>query len=72
MLAALRGALAADDPVIRGHAVWAAARLGRHDLVPGTDADPHVAAELAAVAAGTVPARTARSAAVPARPPFRP
>jgi epoxyqueuosine reductase len=46
----LRRHLAHDDPLLRGHAVWAARRLGREDLVAdvvGAD-DPVVAAELAA------------------------
>ena len=38
------------DPVLRAHAVWAAARLGRHDLihelVPPHTADALVADEL--------------------------
>jgi epoxyqueuosine reductase len=58
---ALRRTLASDDPIIQAHAVWAAARLGRPDLLGplrdreaagATDAraslDPLVAAELAA------------------------
>jgi hypothetical protein len=51
----LRRHLVHDDPLLRGHAVWAARRLGREDLLPevaGAD-DPQVAAELAA----TVPPR---------------
>lgn len=42
--------LAHPDPLLRGHAVWAARRLGREDLLSdlaGAD-DPEVAAELAA------------------------
>jgi epoxyqueuosine reductase len=52
--AALRTALAGDDPLVRAHAVWAARRLGRDDLLteagPGLadDPDPLVRAELAA------------------------
>jgi epoxyqueuosine reductase len=50
--AALAAALAAGDPVVRAHAVWAARRLGRDDLVLATgaaaDDDPLVRAELAA------------------------
>jgi epoxyqueuosine reductase len=38
--------LAHDDPLLRGHAVWAARRLGRDDLVPPDDPDPDVRAEL--------------------------
>jgi epoxyqueuosine reductase len=45
---ALRRYLAHPDPMLRAHAVWAAARLERHDLLPVTDADPDVTAELAA------------------------
>ncbi len=46
----LRRWLADRDPLLRGHAVWAAARLGRHDLLEGVDASaPEVAEELAAV-----------------------
>ncbi|HET9610443.1 MAG TPA: tRNA epoxyqueuosine(34) reductase QueG [Acidimicrobiales bacterium] len=51
---ALRAALAAPDGLVRAHAVWAARRLARDDLVRGTcpplddDPDPLVRAELAA------------------------
>lgn len=38
--------LRSPDPVLRAHAVWAARRLGRHDLLPNTDPDPSVLAEL--------------------------
>jgi epoxyqueuosine reductase len=50
VVAALRRALAADDPLVRGHAVWAARRLGRDDLVAelADDPEPLVRAELAA------------------------
>jgi epoxyqueuosine reductase len=48
--AALAAALAAGDPLVRAHAVWAARRLGRDDLVlaagVATDDDPLVRAEL--------------------------
>jgi epoxyqueuosine reductase len=46
--AALERALADDDPLLRGHAVWAARRLGRTDLLDRVagDRDPLVAAEL--------------------------
>jgi epoxyqueuosine reductase len=48
--AALAVALAAGDPLVRAHAVWAARRLGRNDLVlaagVATDDDPLVRAEL--------------------------
>jgi epoxyqueuosine reductase len=43
---ALRRYLGHDDPVLRAHAVWAAARLGRRDLIPWGDPDPLVADEL--------------------------
>jgi epoxyqueuosine reductase len=48
-VAALRRCLADGDPLIRAHAVWAAARLGRAELVEEllpTDADPMVQEEL--------------------------
>jgi epoxyqueuosine reductase len=50
VVAALRRALAAPDPIVRGHAVWAAARLGRQDLLEplADDNDPVVRAELEA------------------------
>ncbi|HEY5874769.1 MAG TPA: tRNA epoxyqueuosine(34) reductase QueG [Ilumatobacteraceae bacterium] len=34
------------DPILRAHAVWAAARLARIDLLPAADPDPMVDAEL--------------------------
>ncbi len=40
-----------DDPYLRAHAVWAAGRLGLHELLPRHDSDPIVAAELSAVPA---------------------
>jgi epoxyqueuosine reductase len=45
---ALVSALADDDPIVRSHAVWAAARLGRRDLLRALDHDfdPLVAAEM--------------------------
>lgn len=48
---ALRRALSDPDPLIRGHAVWAAARLGRKDLLVeatglASDPDADVCAEL--------------------------
>ncbi len=44
----LRRALSDPDPLIRSHAVWAAGRLGRSDLVDGVDdSAPEVAEELA-------------------------
>jgi epoxyqueuosine reductase len=47
---ALATALADADPIIRAHAVWAAAELGRSDLLPSGDDDPIVQAELDALA----------------------
>ncbi len=44
--------LADPDPLIRGHAVWAAGRLGRHDLLTAlaeTELDAQVRVELGAV-----------------------
>jgi epoxyqueuosine reductase len=63
--AALCRALADADPLVRGHAVWAARRLGRHDLLDevagvGHDRDPLVRAELE----GPVEARVPRGPAV--------
>jgi epoxyqueuosine reductase len=49
--AALAAALASDDPLVQGHAAWAAGRLGRDDLAASAlahEADPGVLAELAA------------------------
>ena len=40
--------LAGDDPLLRGHAVWAARRLGLDRLLPVDDPDPLVRAELTA------------------------
>jgi epoxyqueuosine reductase len=40
--------LAADDSMLRAHAVWAARRLGLDSLLPLYDADPQVAEELIA------------------------
>lgn len=46
----MRRALADPDPLIRSHAVWAAGRLGRLDLLDGIDdSAPEVAEELAAL-----------------------
>jgi epoxyqueuosine reductase len=48
-LAAVSKALQHGDPLVRAHAVWAAARLGRPDLadrLDGTEADPMVRREL--------------------------
>ena len=48
----VRRALVATDPLVRGHAVWAARRLGLADLVAGSgchdDPDPLVRAEVGA------------------------
>jgi epoxyqueuosine reductase len=41
--------LADPDPMLRAHAVWAAARLGRRDLLVHGDTDPEVRAELDAL-----------------------
>jgi len=51
--AILSTALSDDDPIVRAHAVWAAAQLGRHDLLPPKEGetDPDVLAELDAVRA---------------------
>lgn len=46
VVAALRTALGHTDPLIRAHAVWAARRMGRPDLVPADDPDPLVHDEL--------------------------
>lgn len=50
---ALERATGDPDPLLRAHAVWAAARLGRRDLVAAqaADGDPLVTAEVAAAAA---------------------
>jgi epoxyqueuosine reductase QueG len=48
--AALTAALASGQSMLRAHAVWAAGRLGRLDLLEGleaTEEDPEVQAELA-------------------------
>lgn len=45
---ALTRYLAGDDPLLRGHAVWAARRLGLDHLLPADDPDPLVQAELTA------------------------
>ena len=47
---ARRATSAHDDPLLRGHAVWAARRLGREDLLPPIEqeTDPTVLAERAA------------------------
>jgi hypothetical protein len=43
---AIARSIADADPVIRAHAVWAAARIGHLDLVPVDDPDEAVKAEL--------------------------
>ncbi|MDQ6839146.1 MAG: tRNA epoxyqueuosine(34) reductase QueG [Actinomycetota bacterium] len=55
VLAALRHALSAADPLVRSHAVWAAARLGRIEMVAAmtADRDPLVAAEVSGAATVT-------------------
>ena len=45
----LRRYVAHPDPMLRVHAVWAAARLGLLDILPPSDEDADVAAELAAL-----------------------
>ncbi|HEY2430991.1 MAG TPA: tRNA epoxyqueuosine(34) reductase QueG [Acidimicrobiales bacterium] len=60
-LALLTRSLKHDDPLVRAHAVWACARLGRSDLADGleaTEADPMVREELDGRAG--VPSRAAR------------
>jgi epoxyqueuosine reductase len=37
------------DPVLRAHAVWAAARLGLHHLMPSSDPHPDVQLEIESV-----------------------
>lgn len=46
----LGGYVADARPVLRGHAIWAAARLGLHHLIPASDHDPMVAEEIALAA----------------------
>jgi epoxyqueuosine reductase len=69
--AALCRALADGDPLVRGHAVWAARRLGRPDLldaVPGLASDPDrlVRAELEAPVDARVPGPGAAPVPAPA------
>jgi epoxyqueuosine reductase len=45
---ALGRCIAAGEPLLRAHAVWAAAQLGLFDLLPDTDPDPIVVDELIA------------------------
>ena len=61
VLALLEAGLGNEDPLVRAHAVWACARLGRPDLADGlaaTEADPMVREELDR--RGEVPARAHR------------
>jgi len=65
--ATLRRALAHADPLVRAHAVWAARRLGRSDLLSevadvANDPDPLVRAELEAAVDARVPAAPAAPA----------
>jgi epoxyqueuosine reductase len=63
VVAAVRAALRHPDPLVRAHAVWAAARLGSPSLADeliGTEADPMVLAELDA-RPGVVPVSRAPS-----------
>lgn len=53
---AIERAIADADPIIRTHAVWAAARLGYNDLIPSRDNDPQVQDEIDAAA--TIHSRT--------------
>jgi epoxyqueuosine reductase len=67
--AALCHALADGDPLVRGHAVWAARRLGRPDLLSAVagvadDPDPLVRAELEAAVDARMPAPGVAAAAV--------
>ncbi|MBO0693614.1 MAG: HEAT repeat domain-containing protein, partial [Acidimicrobiaceae bacterium] len=64
---ALRAALSDPDAAVRGPAVWAAARLGLTALLPSSDPDPEVRAELAGAAAVPVRHRAA-GAGQPDRP----
>ncbi|CAB4886015.1 unannotated protein [freshwater metagenome] len=46
--AVLQRYLGDPDPMLRAHAVWAAAELGCHHMLPATDPDPQVTDELVA------------------------
>ncbi len=48
VVAVLRRLAADPDPLLRAHAVWAARRLRREDLLPASEHDPLVLAERAA------------------------
>ena len=52
--AVVRDYVAHTDPILPVHAVWAAGRLGLHDVLPSTDPHPDVRDELAA-ARGVAP-----------------
>lgn len=65
----LRSCLAGEDALVRAHAVWAAARLGRTDLLTTLvhdEDDPEVRVELEA--AGVAPARDHAAGQVAAAP----
>jgi epoxyqueuosine reductase len=58
---AITRALASSDAMIRSHAVWAAGRLGRHDLlatVRDTESDAVVLEELSKAGSESLPAKT--------------
>lgn len=58
VVTALERALRDPDPLVRGHAVWASARLGRHDLLSsmaGHESDPDVTDELRWAAGAETP-----------------
>lgn len=65
VLRALRASLRSEDPLLRGHAVWAAARVGCAELAGelADDPDPFVASEVARV--GSVTARSGSVRALP-------
>jgi epoxyqueuosine reductase len=65
---ALERALKAADPIVRAHAVWAASRLGRPQLLRPLrdDRDPLVAAELAAAGGSENPPKEGSSLRPPA------
>ena len=61
VVAAVSDALLHDDALVRGHAVWAAGRLGLTGLLGElrhTEGDPGVRAEIALVDSGAVPVRS--------------
>ena len=64
MAAALRRAVVDADPLVRAHALWAADRLGRADLVDeglAHERDPSVLADVRAWARSPLPAAEAMS-----------